>query len=182
LKHTLLLSFLFVFLMTGCARAVTLEREAYILARDHGWIELSFEDEGVPGFPRDREAKDFTLVPPYCSLRVSVNNEPFLSETIYPFGEVPPFRVDSGFRFAVPVGELTVELTYRGCHPVEGDKGTEPEVLALVTKIEKGMVTALAYRAGRLYFEGIHKNTVITLGDVYDRLQLLEDKVAAGNM
>ncbi|OGQ94555.1 MAG: hypothetical protein A2521_05145 [Deltaproteobacteria bacterium RIFOXYD12_FULL_57_12] len=174
MRHLFLIILVTLSLGTAsCSAAVSRSREEYILSRDHGWIELSFEDAAIPGVPRDPKKDDFTLVAPYCSLSVSINNEPYLRETIYPFGEEPPFIVDSGFRFPVPVGEFTMVLTYSGCYPQVDEEKEQPKVVRLTTVIEKNMVARLAYDNGELYSEGIVENTVVTLDNIYHRLEAL---------
>jgi hypothetical protein len=102
-------SFIFALLLTlsACGRAeVSEERKAYILANEHGWVELAVD------IPPSRFVQDGD--PANCLLEVSVNGERFLSEPLFPRdGEKRSIR--TGFLFAAPATQSEVELRYSGC-------------------------------------------------------------------
>ena len=95
-------------LSSGCADAVSPARESYIRAQQHGWVELTVEDWAVPPLPPE------STKPIECQLTVSLNGEEFLSEAVYPHGDEPPYRVQSGFRFPAPTGTHNLVLAYSG--------------------------------------------------------------------
>lgn len=179
MKRIVSLALAIIFFLPGCPHAVSPSREAYILAGDHGWIELTFIDDEIPGYPRDPEKGDYTPVPPaFCEVEVTVNSEPFLREYVFLTGEEPPFRVDTGFRFAVQVGKIDLRLKYAGCHPTKDDvEDSEIISLNLTFEVKKDTVNQLVYRNGELTNEGFHTEPKVTLQDIDDRLRAIEEKL-----
>lgn len=102
-------AFVFVLLLTlsACGRAeISEERKAYILANEHGWVELSVD------IPPSRIALDGN--PANCLLEASINGERFLSEPLFPQGNDKK-SIRTGFLFAAPAAQSEVVLTYSGC-------------------------------------------------------------------
>jgi hypothetical protein len=108
-KFILLLPILLNLTFISCATAVVSEsRKAYITSREHGWIELSVQDRAIPPRPPKENETDYVPSPPFCYITVKLNNEEFIREEVYPFGDQPPYKLDTGFRFPVPVGEFRI--------------------------------------------------------------------------
>ncbi len=81
------LSLVSSFWIAACATAVSPPREAYILAHDHGWIELTVADADVPA-ALPSEGEPYVLGPPDCDITVWVDNERFVAESVYPMEKV----------------------------------------------------------------------------------------------
>lgn len=160
---------------TSCATAITRPREAYILARDHGWIELTVVDAGIPARVRDIEEPPEPAEPPYCEVKLEVDGEPFLDEVVFPKGSTPPYVVDSGFRFPVPAGTLELTLEYADCHPVPGSE-IPPRTARLPLNVAKDTVLALRYDGISLQLEQVKTEQRATLETVNAKLDALLQK------
>ena len=163
----------------GCAKAVTQTRSAYILAQPHGWIEIEVVDTNVFAKPippdlTEEEKADWKQVPPSCFLIVSLNNENFISENIFPFGEESPYKVDTGFRFPAPIGVFKISLTYSGCDIEDGESIS----ITLSSKITvyENKVTPITFDGAKISMVEPEENTVITLEDIYKKLEDIEEK------
>ncbi len=157
----------------GCARAnVSKNREAYILSQPHGWIEITVTDDNVPSalppkdLPRDKK-KSWEPKPPSCGFIVKLNNEEFLYESIFPFGTVPPYVVDTGFRFSAPVGDFEIKIQYMGCD-IENEEKTTVSFSSTIS-IDENMVTPVFYDGTSFFVDEMKENTVITLEDIYQK-------------
>lgn len=161
------------FVLAGCAGAVSLPREAYILAQDHGWIEITVVDAAVPPAPPSEDEKDYRIGPPSCRVDVLVNGERFLTERVYPVGDQPPYRVETGFRFPVPVGQLTLHVDYSWCDI--GDDG-KPSSVSVMTPIEvrEGLVSPIIFDGLSLFVEGLRDDQAVTLEKLDTRLNRIE--------
>ena len=165
---------LLVISFSGCARAnVSKSREAYILSQPHGWIEITVTDENVPSVLPPKELppdkmESWEPEPPSCRFLVELNNENFLYESIFPFGDEPPYIVDTGFRFPVPVGELDINIQYVGCD-IENEDSASISFSSTIF-IEEEMVSPIIFDGTSFYFTEIQGNTVITLEDIYNKL------------
>ena len=104
-------------LVAGCASAQVPEpREQFIRARDHGWLELEVDDTSIPStsFTHPVEGVSYRR-PEACGIRLLVDGEPVLDESVFPAGAGEPYSVESGFRIPVATGFRSVELEYSGC-------------------------------------------------------------------
>lgn len=168
-----------VLLSTSCANAnVSRNREAYILSQPHGWVEIEFFDAEVPPDPPSKdvtkeELESWQPRPPSCYLKIKLNNEKFLYESIYPYGEAPRYIVDTGFRFPAPVGSFFLEIVYEGCD-VDQEGTTASQSATMDILIEENMVTPIKYNGRDFNLETIKENTVITLDDIYTAIQQTE--------
>lgn len=159
---------------SGCANAnVSRNREAYILSQPHGWIEITVADSIVPSAlpPKDltsEQKANWEPHPPSCSFIIKLNNERFLYETIFPYGEDPPYKVDTGFRFPAPIGELEMIIQYSGCD-TDGDEMTSISFSSRIRIIED-MVTPVSFNGDAVVIDEEIENTEIRLEDIYQKL------------
>jgi hypothetical protein len=172
-KFILLLPILLNLFFLSCATAgVSESRMAYITSREHGWIELSVQDSTIPPRPPKEKETDYVPSPPFCYFTVKLNKEEFIREEVYPFGDQPPYKLDTGFRFPVPVGEFRIDVIYTGCKEVENDENAiEYTVYA---NIAKDFVIPIKFDGEFLSVGTPFKNTVITLKDIDNRLKRVE--------
>lgn len=161
----------------GCARAASSSRKAYILAKDHGWIELTVADDDIPATLPDEEDEDLSPRAPLCQISVQINNEPFMSDYIYPSGELPPYIAETGFRFPAQEGEIHLRLKYSGCD-IQDENETNVVTDAVVI-VRKGFVTPVTFDGTSLYVETLREDDVLTLEDVDNRLQKIEHLLQA---
>lgn len=172
---SIMVTILLVISCFGCASAnVSKSREAYILSQPHGWLEITVTDENVPSVlpPKDLPADKMTSwkpEPPSCFFLIELNNEKFLYESIFPFGDNPPYMVDTGFRFPVPVGELELTVRYVGCDIEDDARGSISYSSTIY--IEEKMVTPVLFDGISFYFNDNQKNNVITLEDIYNKIE-----------
>jgi len=173
-SNFIVVSMLITISLCGCARAnVTQNREAYILSQPHGWIEITVKDVNVPSVlpPKDLPPENITSwksQPPDCDFIVKLNNERFLYESIFPYGDGPSYRVDTGFRFPAPVGDFRIEIIYSGCN-VETEKSAPISFLTIIT-IEENKVVPALFDGFSFILNEIEENDVITLEDIYQKL------------
>ena len=160
------------FAIVGCANAVSPPREAYILAREHGWLDITVSDPDVPAAPPTDDQKDYRIQPPSCRLSVYLNEERFLSEAISPVGDQPPYRVETGFRFAAPVGQAALRIEYFGCDVVEG-KGSGVSDSTLV-EIRQDLVVPIIFDGLSMFVEGLREDEAVTLEKLDTRLDRIE--------
>jgi len=153
-SNFIVVSMLITISLCGCARAnVTQNREAYILSQPHGWIEITVKDVNVPSVlpPKDLPPENITSwksQPPDC--------------------DAPPYRVDTGFRFPAPVGDFRIEIIYSGCN-VETEKSAPISFSTTIT-IEENKVVPALFDGFSFIFNEIEENDVITLEDIYQKL------------
>ena len=177
-KSCVIYTSLFVLIFAGCAKAnISRSREAFILSQPHGWIELTISDANVPAQLPPENIKPEELAkwkpkPPLCYLTIRINNERFLYETIFPFGQEEPYEVDTGFRMPAPVGEFDLIIEYSNCD-IDDDKMTDVSIRSNITIIE-GKVTSIAFDGEKLTFEGTKENDKVTLEDIYNKLDELK--------
>lgn len=165
------LSLISSFWIAACATAVSPPREAYILARDHGWIELTVADADVPAMIPS-EGESYTLRPPRYKITVWVDNERFVADAIYPIGELPPYRVNIGFRFPTATGEHEVKVDYYGCDVQ--DEGVSLAIGQAIVTIQKGFVTPIRFDGTSLQVDGLRESSVVTLDVIDKRLERVE--------
>ena len=158
-------------LFTSCAHAVSSERKAYITANDHGWIELTVIDKGIPAKELKEGETPGEPEPPTCHISVQLNNEFFLSETIHPAGKQPAYSVHTGFRFIAPEGEYLLALQYSGCH---GKPIISQEKNIAITESH---VTPLQFDGEALSAKQSVPDGEITLEEIDDRLRKIEEAV-----
>ncbi len=164
------------FALISCASAdISKSRSAYITSRDHGWIELSVNDNAIPPRPPYENEKDYTPTPPYCSITVKLNNEQFISEKVYPFGQQPPYSLATGFRFPVPVGDFKMDVIYSGCRFAED--GESSFAYTAHVNIVKDFVTPVRFDGSYLAVGNQTENSSVTLEDINERLDQIERNV-----
>ena len=151
---------------TACAARVSEVRTAYITAHDHGWIEFVLRDTNVllpapPTYPSINWDK-----PRSCRVQAHYKGESYLSEAVYPTGEVEPFTVDTGFRFPVPVGRGRIQVKYSGCDFI----GEEPDTIEIGERIRvlKDTVTVVEFDGETLFIRENQPNVKVTLDDIYE--------------
>ncbi len=153
----------------GCASAMSENRRAYILAHPHGWIEVEVTDQNVPKARPTKEDPNPTHPPTYCRIEIDIDKEPFLGEQVYPFGPAEPFRVESGFRFPVPIGAAQLELSYSGCDGLPDDAA--PLKASIPVIVYQEMVTPVHFDGTTAMTGSVYEDTVVTLEKIYNRLQ-----------
>jgi hypothetical protein len=153
----------------ACASSLPIERREYILSRPHGWIELEVEDVAIPMVPFDDEKPNELMRPEYCNVGVRLDREPFIEGYVYPDGEAAPFRIRSGFRFPVPVGTISLSVTYGGCDVAEGR--IVPVELAVEVPIAESLVTDLAFDGATLAVGTPRADDAVTLERIYDAVR-----------
>ena len=160
------ISLLLCVVFTACAAALPQDRRDYILARSHGWAELTVHDVDVPFLPPSKEKPDEPLFPSTCQVEVFLDNESFLSSYAYPFGEEEPFRVDTGFRFPAPIGLSHMRLSYSGCDVTNG-KATSVDIETEI-QIYEDFVTEIHFNGNEITVDHPRTDSVVTLEDVYE--------------
>jgi len=159
---------LLVISISACAASLPQDRRDYVLAHPHGWIEVTLADHDIPYLPPTKEKPDEPVFPHSCYVKVEINNETFLSSYAYPYGEEPPFSVDTGFRFPAPAGVLDLEFTYSGCDVEEGEEITT--IMDTVLDVTANHVTEIQFDGDNLIVLPEKKNKVVTLEDIYEAL------------
>ena len=172
------ITILIVLSFTGCAKAnISRSREAYILSQPHGWIEITISDIDIPSElpPKDMKPEDkakWEPKPPICYFIVKLNNERFLQESIFPFGSVAPYEVDTGFRIPAPVGEFELVIQYVDCD-IKDEEMASVSFSAVVT-IDENMVTSIFFYGDSIEILGQKENDEVTLKDIYKKLDELK--------
>ena len=116
-----------------------------------------------------KEKKKTVFVKPeQCRVTVEMDDEPYFSDSVYPFGEVEPYRVESGFRFPAPVGLASLRLTYSGCDVGEKEDESGSVEQALEITVQENMVQNLAFDGSALTTGEVTPNKAVTLEDIYD--------------
>ncbi|OFW64360.1 MAG: hypothetical protein A2Y74_02555 [Actinobacteria bacterium RBG_13_63_9] len=156
-------------LFVSCAASVSRDRRDYILAHPHGWIEVTIKDSEIPFLPPSEKEPDKPVVPYSCYVSVDLNNEGFLSDYAYPFGETEPFTVDTGFRFPAPVGMSELKFKYSGCD-VSADGKESSVTIKGEIPVEEGNVTEMLFNGSHLTFRPPRMDPVVTLEDVYEAI------------
>lgn len=159
---------LLVISISACAASLPQDRRDYVLARPHGWIEVTLADHNIPYLPPTREKPDEPVFPHSCHVQVKINNETFLSSRAYPYGEEPPFTVDSGFRFPAPAGMLDLHFVYSGCDVEEGKETST--IIETMLDVTPNHVTEIKFNGEDLVVIPEKKNRVVTLEDIYEEL------------
>jgi len=167
LQNKILLAALFSFVFPSCARAISQERRDYILAHPHGWVELAFNDYQIPNIAVKEKKKTVFVKPERCWVTVKIDDEPYFSDSVYPFGEVEPYRVESGFRFPAPVGLTSLRLTYSGCDVGAEEESGSVEQLVEINVVED-MVQNLGFDGTSITTGEAAPNKAVTLEDIYD--------------
>jgi hypothetical protein len=168
----IILSLIFNFAIVGCAKAVSPPRTDYILSKPHGWVEVTIKDEEIPAAPQEKGKEQTEPSPPYCSLTVYHNNERFLSESLYPIGDMPPYSLDTGFRFPLPAGEGQLELHYFGCDVAQ--EKSENLIQNAPVFIDEGHVTPINFDGTSISVGVNYENKTATLESIDTRLQKIE--------
>ena len=155
-------------LAAGCASAAPQEREAYVLAHPHAWIELTISDRTVPDVPPPKDSGDSWHKPERCSISVQIDGEPWFSGVGYPQGEASPYAVSTGFRFPVAVGPRSITMSYGGCR-VRDD--------AVATSVFSSEVAAMEFQVHELVFDGgsltpqePRADSRVSLEDIYEAI------------
>ncbi len=152
--------------------AVSPSREAYILAHEHGYLEIRVLDSNVESEPSDDPAA--LPLPPTCRLEVTADREPLLDEFLYPTGDSPPFTIDMGFRVPLSAKEYEIQLEYSDCRvslDTSADNGDVAIESALRVQIESGMVAELLFDGTDLSLSAVRADTAPTLARVLGQLE-----------
>jgi hypothetical protein len=109
---------LLIILLAGavaCAATIDRDRSDYILAHPHGWVEVSIADDDVRDVPeRSSETGAVRWArPDECMIKIHLDREVFVYNSVYPTGPRAPYSVKSGFRFPAPVGPVLLSLPLR---------------------------------------------------------------------
>ena len=173
----IILSLIFNFTFVGCANAVSVQRADYILSKPHGWVEVTVNDEDIPAAPHKKGKEQTEPSPPHCTIIIYHNSERFLSETLYPIGNMPPYRLDTGFRFPLPAGEGQLELHYFGCDIAqENPDNIIPNSLIQSSPvfIDERHVTPVNFDGTAISVGVNYKNRTVTLESIDTRIQKIE--------
>ena len=155
--------------LAACAAAsLPAERRDYILSRPHGWVELTILDRSVPLVPASEDADAELVRPSYCWVAVGLDREPFVSGSVYPTGDAPPFEASSGFRFPAPVGTVHLSLTYSRCD-VPTEPPSEPAI-GLDVEVTESFVTDLFFDGDRVFAEVPRPDAAVTLERIYEAI------------
>lgn len=184
----LVVFFLILISALGCAKKVVANisesRKAYITSQPHGWVEVELFDDNIPSRekPKDltpEEAAEWRPSPPSCHLVVYLNNERFLSEDIFPYGQAPPYIVETGFRFPAPIGIFAIDIYYFGCdvEQVEGETQSDPSLKILSSEIEivEDHVSTVFTSGDSIKLDPPREYEVITLDDIYRQLKAISN-------
>lgn len=158
----------FLLFLPSCATAASEDRRAYILAHPHGWIEVTIADPFIPDVPSRLGSEEPWQVPESCTVKVSVNDEPFLSDRAYPIGEHALYRADTGFRFPVSVGATALRFSYQDCRVAE-NQVVDVRLDALIL-VEKDKTHEVVFDGQTLETREPRPSTVVTLEDVYEAI------------
>jgi len=153
-------------LLPACATAASEDRRAYILAHPHGWIEVTIADPLIPDIPPREGSEEPWHVPEWCTVKVSVNGEPFLSDRAYPIGDRAPYRADTGFRFPASVGATALRFSYQECRVAE-NQPVDVSLDALLL-VEEDKTHEVVFDGQTLQVRQPRPSTVVTLEDVYE--------------
>lgn len=155
-----------VFASAVACASTSIERRDYILAHPHGWVEVSLDDRAVPAVPESEEKPDSLVRPSSCSVEVLLDREPFVSGSVYPVGDTPPFVTESGFRFPAPLGPALVSVEYWGCDIEGSERATV--TAQLYVAVEENRVVEIHFDGTALRADPPREDTVVTLDDVYE--------------
>ena len=162
-------------MISSCVIGISPARQEYILAKPHGWIELEVADSQIPADPPGKDEKDYVERPPECRVRLKIDREIFLYDWIFPVGDAPPYSVETGFRFAVPVGQGKLKVEYRYCDILEG-KLTSLFFQAEIDIVE-GFVVPVYLDGSVLTIGAMTENETVTLEEINNRLKNIEDSL-----
>ena len=161
--------------LSGCVSAVSPAREAYILAKPHGWIELAVLDNTIPSRPIKSSDDTNQSLPPRCSLILSINGENYLSENLAVSGSFAPYSLKTGFRISAPEGESLIKLNYIGCR-LKDSKLISISVEVTINVVEN-FVTPLTFNGAEIIVGAQASSTVVTLEAVDARLKNIEASI-----
>ncbi|WP_035057258.1 hypothetical protein [Andreprevotia chitinilytica] len=146
-------------------------RRDYILARDHGWLEISLKVDGIPDQPPVKGKSQAPGGPDSCFIGVAFNKEKMISTFAEAIGDKTPYSLDTGYRFAVPARPGNVSVSLEGCIQ-------KPRQAELKVDISKGTVYNLAFDGTSLKLEGQHPFDSVTLDSLNGKLANLDDAQA----
>ena len=158
--------------VTGCAEAVSPSREAYIRARDHGWVEVTVSDSNIPPAPPREADAEYTIHAPYCRITISLNGEQFVGERVFPIGEESPYALETGFLFPVPVGKANLRIMYSGCRVEEGKQVDVVDEITI--ELPANLLTPVTFDGELLTIEDSREPEGVTLETLDERLQRIE--------
>jgi hypothetical protein len=108
----------------------------------NGWVELTLVDRNVPSDPVRSGAGERER-PPTCKLVVDFDGESVLSEVLRPTGALPPYSVESTFRFPAPPGDHGAAVIYSGCRTF-GDRLDSVEAVLRIS-VRRRHVTRMRF-------------------------------------
>jgi hypothetical protein len=109
-RSLLLLSLL---AFAACTKASDARRD-YLLARPHGWIDLTLHAPSNNTATASAAAGAKRSSPAGCRIEFSVNGEPLLDES-GDLANADTAKNPLGYRVVAPAGDLNAELTITGC-------------------------------------------------------------------
>jgi len=168
----IIISIILNFTFVGCAKAISPPRADYILSKPHGWLEVTIKDEEIPAVPQEKGKEKTGPIPPYCSLTVYHNNERFITESLDPVGDQPPYKLDTGFRFPLPSGAGEIELIYSGCEPDQEEPQSIKQKFSVF--IDEGHVSPISFD-GNVVAVGVnYENKTANFESIDKRLRKIE--------
>jgi hypothetical protein len=135
---------------SGCSATSEAPITPLVESFPNGWIDFSMRDVDVPPDPFAQLAAG-AIKPPSCELTMTLDGRPVYAQTLEPRGAEPPYRVESGFRVAVPPGDYGAAVTYTGCRT--HDRGLDSVEVELPIAVRRRQVTRVRFDGARLEAE-----------------------------
>jgi hypothetical protein len=118
----------------------------------------------------DESGQPVASVPESCTVRIELNDEPFLDVSVYPSGSAEPYRIDSGFRFPAPIGLFSARLAYSRCRgTAEADRD-----VAFYLTVATNQVTSITFDGDSVDARAPSPDSGVTLQSLDARLQRIE--------
>lgn len=186
IMKNLLALLMFSVVVSGCTVSLSVNSSgpgARTLANpapaDNGWIEIAVLDEtiGCAG-SKSGQGPGLPCQPPVCSLEVKLDKKQYAHEQMSAFGDKPPFKVDTGFRFAAPAGELALEMIFICLSPGQPVRDLNASVVAeMPIEVRKGMVTELMFDGQKIIFLGHRQDQTPILKDFKEKSNVSNDNI-----
>lgn len=144
--------------LSGCGRAeVSDARKDYLLAKEHGWVELTLDI--APPLINPEAQK--------CVLEATINGETFLTEPLFPAGN-PDKSIKTGFLFVAPAAQNTLVLDYSLCQKT-------PQQTSIKINLPTNNLVRLNFDGKTLTASAPESYTPASLATLNDKLQGLHD-------
>ena len=161
----IIFNLILIMLISNCAKAqLSLSRISYLKDQDHGYIEIQLNDDEI--YETDSNIIEL------CGLEMSLNNETFLSETLYPFKNGDNKIIKTGFKTIVPVGSYLMRIKYSDCK-IDGNEKVDISFEKII-HIEKNMIYKYEYGKFNFIENGSSKDSTVTLEDINKKLDRIE--------